>query len=110
MGSVRRGVVLSEAIAVDIYKWKLTMEAERKSAESVNMRGRSSFIANIYDVSPKTVRDIWNHITWKYATAFLWPEEKTGSTGDLTLEKKHPVRIVQTFSTCSVEMFMGRRH
>jgi hypothetical protein len=29
----------------------------------------------MFDVSPKTIRDIWSRRTWKRATCHLWEEE-----------------------------------
>jgi hypothetical protein len=65
-----KGVVLSEALAVEIYKCKF--QGAGKQAKPVR-RGRSSAVARMFDISPKTVRDIWNHVSWKYATYPFWP-------------------------------------
>jgi hypothetical protein len=29
----------------------------------------------MFDVSPKTIRDVWNRRTWQRATCHLWEEE-----------------------------------
>ena len=67
--------VLTEQMAVDIYKIKLT------SAKSVNSHGRfqsqSRIVAEKYGVSPKTVRDIWDRKTWALATEHLLSAEGT---------------------------------
>ena len=33
-------------------------------------------LAMQYGVTPKAVRDIWNHRTWKHATMSLWPMDE----------------------------------
>jgi hypothetical protein len=75
----RRGTVLSEELAVEVYKYKLAIcfdSCDQSSSSEKKFKGQSSVIARMYDVSPKTVRDIWNHITWKYATCHLWSEKE----------------------------------
>jgi hypothetical protein len=42
-----------------------------KSAAS----GSSVPVAKYYNVSPKAIRDIWNHITWKNVTRQVWPKQ-----------------------------------
>jgi hypothetical protein len=61
---------MTEAIAVEIYKCKLA--AQDKNVEFDSNRRGTSEVARLYGCSPKTVRDIWNHVTWKYATKHLW--------------------------------------
>jgi hypothetical protein len=77
----RSGVALTEASAQDIYREKLQLEEGGVKTSGARIKGPSSEIARLYNVSPKTVRDIWNRVTWKYATSHLWntshPEENT---------------------------------
>jgi hypothetical protein len=69
-GVVRNGtVVLTSDQAEEIYKCKLALE--RRSGGAKN-RGQSVHVGKIYKVSPKTIRDIWNHITWRPTTCHLW--------------------------------------
>jgi hypothetical protein len=74
----RRGPILTEEQAVEIYQIKLTLN-EEGNILAKNWRSRSSSapVARHYQVSPKTIRDIWNRITWKYATSHLWPRDAT---------------------------------
>ena len=58
----RRGVVLNEKLALEIYKSKPTLIAP-------NIKGQSVPVSRIYNVSPKTVRDIWSRKTWAKATS-----------------------------------------
>ena len=75
------GQVLSSPQVIEIYKHKLrllrpsTFESCLQSAES-RIKGQSVPVANLFGVSPKTVRDIWNRRTWAYATNFLWAQEE----------------------------------
>jgi hypothetical protein len=78
--AVQRRIVLSESHAVEIYKIKLAFELSgpvgesRQQSPSSRIKGKSADIGRVYNVSPKTVRDVWNHVTWKYATCHLWTE------------------------------------
>jgi hypothetical protein len=72
----RKGIILSEELAVEIYKCKLNLARAGENSFGEIVKGSSAVIAKCYDVSPKTVRDIWNCITWKYATCHLWSQYK----------------------------------
>ena len=74
---MRRGLVLSEALAVEIYKYKFKTASTSSEPNGIYCRGRSAAVARIFDISPKTVRDIWNHVSWKYATHQLWSKTST---------------------------------
>jgi hypothetical protein len=63
-----RRIILSEENARQIYECKQALAGS-------NARGVSSQVALFYNVSPKTVRDIWNRITWKFATCHLWSDK-----------------------------------
>ena len=68
--AVRNGkVILSADQVLEIYKCKLAMEQYNNG---IRVRGYSVSISRMYKVSPKSVRDIWNHITWKPVTCHLW--------------------------------------
>jgi hypothetical protein len=74
---VRRGIVLSESLAVEVYRFKQTFDTDANASKA---KGRSSVVGRLFNISPKTVRDIWNHITWKYATHHLWTGRDNGET------------------------------
>jgi hypothetical protein len=38
------------------------------------MRGASAKLSRQYGVSPKAIRDIWNHKSWVKATIHLWQD------------------------------------
>jgi hypothetical protein len=69
-------MVLSEQTAQEIYRCKLQLQAEREDlphrAARSALRGQSMRISYMFDVSPTTVRDIWNHRTWQRVTRHLW--------------------------------------
>jgi hypothetical protein len=77
---VANRIILSNEQAFEINKIKLSLicsnpTGELRQHESfAKMKGKSTDVGKIYNVSPKTVRDIWNHITWKCATRHLWTE------------------------------------
>jgi hypothetical protein len=81
----RRRIVLSEELAVEIYKHKLVPSDKNGKM----LKGRSATVAKFYNVSPKAIRDIWNHKTWKYATFHIW----SGTFG--------PATTKFGFSSCS---------
>ena len=67
---VRNGkVLLTTDQVLEIYKCKLAFE---KYNNGIRTRGLSVSVSRMYQVSPKTIRDIWNHITWKPVTCHLW--------------------------------------
>jgi hypothetical protein len=73
-------LILSESQAVEIYRIKLDVlitcpEGEWTKSPSTRISGKSVDIGRLFNVSPKTVRDIWNHVTWKYATCHLWANQ-----------------------------------
>jgi hypothetical protein len=61
----RHGVVLTEKEAFEIYKCKFP-------SDKFQMKGRSVPVSRRFNVSPKTVRDIWSQRTWTHATRSLW--------------------------------------
>ena len=68
--TIRRGSVLTEAQAVEIYKHKLRIQSQ--GAGGAKLRGQSNDVAQPFNISSKTVKDIWCHKTWKHATHHLW--------------------------------------
>lgn len=54
--------------------------------ESELLRGKASVIAKQYGVSPKTIRDIWNHKTWYEATFRLWDPRFFNNNDNIVLE------------------------
>jgi hypothetical protein len=87
---LQKGIVLSDELARDIYMHKLYIEKNSPKTSGAKTKGQSEKIARMFKVSPKTVRDIWNHITWKYATSTLWSatpfEEGGGVTTDMKVD------------------------
>jgi hypothetical protein len=55
-------VVLTADQARSIYLLRSASTAEGSSAQSV--AGKSSLVAELFGVSPKTIRDVWNRKTW----------------------------------------------
>ena len=58
-------MVLSKIQACEIYKWKHSLQLKSANCKSI-------LLASRYNVSPKTIRDIWNRRTWVVATRSLW--------------------------------------
>jgi hypothetical protein len=55
-------VILTAEQARTIYQLRSVSTAEDASARSV--AGKSSLVSEIFGVSPKTIRDVWNRKTW----------------------------------------------
>jgi hypothetical protein len=61
--------LLTEAEAVEIYSYKLC------SGNDLLLTGRTTSLSRKYNISPKAIRDIWNHRTWRRATRHMWTAE-----------------------------------
>ncbi len=74
-------VVLTPKLAKEIYARKLEFLAPKDfyscfNSSSRTLKGRSVPVAKMYNVSAKTIRDIWNRRTWTFATSTLWLHER----------------------------------
>jgi hypothetical protein len=78
MPTARTGIILTDSLAIEIYKSKPVLQGRKSAAFSSQRRDLAVAIARAYKVSEKTVFDIWNHVTWKYATSFMWSNEENG--------------------------------
>lgn len=67
------GVVLSPQLAKEIYKSKLEAHSSRRFERG--LKGQSVPVAKKYNVSAKTIRDIWNRRTWTAVTCEYWDDE-----------------------------------
>ena len=65
----RHGITLTAEQALQIYQSK-------PSFTKHNTKGQSIPVSHLFDVSPKTVLDIWNRKTWPNATCSLWSSSK----------------------------------
>ena len=72
MSACDKRTVLTDELAREIYMHKLRLESKNQRTSGARIKGPSGGIARMYKISPKAVRDIWNHVTWKYATNPLW--------------------------------------
>ena len=70
-GRHRPRALLSVEQAIEIYKlrrcWKFDSNGRFVSGATI--------IAKNFNISPKTVRDIWNRRTWSYETRHLWDDD-----------------------------------
>ncbi len=74
-GSARCGVVLNPTRAAEIYMQKAALLAPDQYPSCLTgpkIKGQSVHIGQKYNVSAKTIRDIWNRRTWTFATCHLW--------------------------------------
>jgi hypothetical protein len=62
--------VLTESQAIEIYTYR-KIDANSPKRDQC-LLGRSSALAKKFNVSPKTIRDIWNRRTWTHETQHLW--------------------------------------
>ena len=71
-------IVLTPQLAREIYAHKLTLQTPWDARSCLLtgrlLRGQSARVAQVYNVSAKTIRDIWNRISWRSATCGLWEE------------------------------------
>ena len=79
------GVILTPQLALEIYKCKLVLQSPENCSSgadpSKSLKGQSVPVGNKYNVSAKTIRDIWNRRTWTFATYKLWIEEDSNYRG-----------------------------
>ena len=75
-----RKIVLKPEQAASIYALKPSLDSGRECNPIFNTRhrskGRSVPVGKIFNVSAKTIRDIWNRKTWTFATRHLWVHEE----------------------------------
>ena len=73
-------IILTPELAREIYARKLAlltpMDANFCVDCSILLKGRSEPLSRNYNVSAKTVRDIWNRKTWTFATFDMWRAEE----------------------------------
>jgi hypothetical protein len=73
--SSRPRVVLTASQAKEIYMHKIMLETPDNFVSCLHgsrAKGQSVPISKMYNVSAKTIRDIWNRRTWTFATCHLW--------------------------------------
>lgn len=73
--------MLTEEQVIEIYTKKIAMVVELskigpRTSLGDSVRGKSGPLSSIYGVSSRTIRDIWNRRTWRYATHHLWSDEE----------------------------------
>lgn len=66
-----QSIALNSATAVDIYQ-----KRPRDAGTKYGSMACAAQLAAAYDVSPKTIRDIWNRKSWVKATKPMWTEEE----------------------------------
>jgi hypothetical protein len=63
--------LLTEAEAVEIYSYK----SSSSTTYSPPHIGKTASLSKKYNISPKAIRDIWNHRTWRTATRHMWTSD-----------------------------------
>jgi hypothetical protein len=96
----RIGVILNEELAVEIYKCKLALrissgQSPRCFDADEKRRGKSVPVSSQFNVSPKTIRDIWSRRTWAHATYHLWFEEE--EVGNVNVKGRNSLTLVREF-------------
>jgi len=66
-----QGIALDNTTAADIY-----MQRPRDAGTRYGSMSLAAKLARMYDVSPKTIRDIWNRKSWVKVTRSLWTEKE----------------------------------
>ena len=89
-----RRVILTPQLAEEIYTQKVVLQTPRDFGScfetSKLLKGQSGRVAKKYNVSAKTIRDIWNRRTWTFATCHLWRGEIVKSAGNDSYSKVYP--------------------
>jgi hypothetical protein len=85
--TMSRRVVLTPKLAREIYEQKLKILTRKDSPGCLRrwslLRGQSVSVATRYNVSAKTIRDIWNRKTWTFDTSCLWQYEDVERTDSI---------------------------
>ncbi len=76
----RRRIVLKRAEVVKIYEYKLMRMRDVSYRQSLGgakhaLHGKSDSLAKKFGVSPKTIRDVWSHRTWRDVTMPMWARD-----------------------------------
>jgi hypothetical protein len=77
--SCRRKLVLKPEQAAAIYALKPVFDVLTRGASfdiACKVKGRSVPVGKMFNVSAKTIRDIWSRRTWSFATCHLWKGER----------------------------------
>ena len=102
-------MILTNALAIEIYKLKISMANNLVLPCSRLIRGRCICVGAHYGVSSRAIRDIWNRKAWSYATQHLWPLEsnlslnphgqvcESGRISFLILSKGYILQIQRSF-------------
>jgi hypothetical protein len=89
--------VLTQEEAVEIY---IFGPAIRRRGDEFNLQNDGSVeLAKKYNVSPKTIRDVWNRQTWAKVTEHLWEKNARPmgkSTRSLTSQKAYSDAGIQS--------------
>eukprot|EP00291_Cryptomonas_curvata_P013449 CAMPEP_0172184708 /NCGR_PEP_ID=MMETSP1050-20130122/19733_1 /TAXON_ID=233186 /ORGANISM="Cryptomonas curvata, Strain CCAP979/52" /LENGTH=262 /DNA_ID=CAMNT_0012858551 /DNA_START=163 /DNA_END=948 /DNA_ORIENTATION=+ len=94
-------VILTADQARNIYLLRSASTAEGPAATSVS--GKSSLVAELFGVSPKTIRDVWNRKTWTQVTRSLWSE------GEACLHEREHMTPEQRAAAGDTEPFLLKR-
>lgn len=70
--------ILTADDAQSIYLMKVytTQHAPTESLRQSHLRQICKFLVSVHHVSPKTIRDVWNHKTWVHVTQPLWSYDR----------------------------------
>jgi hypothetical protein len=71
--------MLTMGDAVSIYKMKIALQNPTGTRSgclgSQSLWGKTRPVAKLFGTNPRTVKYIWNRMTWVHATKHLWPME-----------------------------------
>ena len=73
----RPRALLTELQAIEIYKLrKAKQKCVVRTVDNARITVSAADLAKKFNVSPKTIRDIWNRRTWTQETRHLWTEDE----------------------------------
>mmetsp|Transcript_53917 Transcript_53917/g.112595 ORF Transcript_53917/g.112595 Transcript_53917/m.112595 type:complete len:241 (-) Transcript_53917:7-729(-) len=101
----RPRAVLSLAQVIEIYQYRKIPHRDRQCCDP--LLGRSVAVAKKFNVSPKTIRDIWNRRSWAQETRHLWTSDerrmirfrKTPSARPLLIQPGIPLHDAAGYSS-----------
>ncbi len=67
--------LLTEDEAMEIYSYKTSNPKNLECAPLITGGLGTKSLSKKYNISPKAIRDIWNHRTWRQATRHMWTDE-----------------------------------
>jgi hypothetical protein len=86
--------MLTESAAVEIYKIKIALQQQRQSDAPVSIWGKTRSVAKMFGVNSRTIKYVWNRLTWSHATEHLWAIESEIKTSSKSRQNEVVIRFL----------------